>query len=179
MCDVFEDDATVDREREKLWPLIRATPALDWMILTKRAARIRAKLPRDWGDGYPNAWLGVSVETDAFRWRVDYLRRVPAAVRFVFYEPAVGPLHLDPAGLDWVVVGGESGPNFRPMEMRWARSLIAGCQESGVACFVKQDSARQQGERGRFTEAEWAIKQYPRSREVQLSLSQILESAPL
>lgn len=94
MCDNFEDHPTIIAELAKLWPLIRATPNLDWQLLTKRADRIASSLPGDWGAGYPNVWLGVSIENNEWAWRADYLSRIPAVVRFVSYEPALGPLDL-------------------------------------------------------------------------------------
>lgn len=95
MCDVFEDHPTIDAEREKLWPLIRATPWLDWQLLTKRPERIAANLPSDWGIGYPNVWLGTSVEAQAYvEERVPLLTRVHAARHFLSCEPLLGPLNL-------------------------------------------------------------------------------------
>jgi len=83
MCDIFEDHRTIAEELVKLWPLIRATPHLDWQLLTKRVERIVESLPADWGDGYQNVWLGVSIENREYEWRVQLLRRVPAQVRFL------------------------------------------------------------------------------------------------
>jgi protein gp37 len=144
MTDVFLDDPTIEAERGKLWPLIRATPSLNWLLLTKRSDRIAACLPADWGPhGYSNVWLGVSVEGAEYAYRADQLRAVPAAVRFVSYEPALGPLAhaLDLSGIDWLIVGGESGPRHRPMEHQWARDVKAACEAAGVAFFFKQSSA--------------------------------------
>jgi protein gp37 len=146
MTDVFMDDTTIDAERDRLWGLIRTTPALDWLILTKRADRIAAKLPADWGEGYPNAWLGVSIEDAGNAWRADELRKLPAVVRFVSYEPALGPLDSMPLdGLDWVIYGGESGNDRRADDRDWARSMRDRCREAGVAFFYKQESARKAG----------------------------------
>lgn len=147
MCDVFEDHETVTQERAKLWPLIRQTPALDWLLLTKRADRIAEHLPADWP--LPNVWLGVSIENEDSLWRADALRVIRAVVRFVSYEPALGPLAhvLDLEGLDWVIYGGESGPNFRPDKDEWARDMRAKCRANGTAFFYKQTAARRQGTR--------------------------------
>jgi protein gp37 len=146
MCDVFEDHPTIDREREKLWPLIRQTPALDWLLLTKRADRIAACLPDDWCWGYPNAWLGVTVENADYTWRADLLREIPAAVRFVSYEPALGPLDLDLTDIDWLIYGGESGPKHRQDNPAWARSMRDQCAAAGTAFFFKQSSALRPGQ---------------------------------
>jgi protein gp37 len=147
MCDVFEDHASIDRERVKLWPLIRATPWLDWQILTKRAERIADNLPKDWQEGYPNVWLGVSVENNQYVWRFnDHLAKIPAVVRFASYEPALGPVtDLDWQNLDWLIYGGESGKNFRPHDVNWAKAAKAKCDEFGVTFFYKQGSGFKPG----------------------------------
>lgn len=111
--------------------------------MTKRPERIAECLPADWGRGWDNVWLGTSIEDDRFVDRADYLRRVPAAVRFVSYEPALGPLAhaLDLEGLHWLIVGGESGPGYRGMELQWARDMRTRCEDEGVAFFWKQGAA--------------------------------------
>jgi protein gp37 len=142
MCDVFEDHPTIEAELRKLWPLIRQTPWLDWQLLTKRADRIAAHLPDDWGAGYANIWLGVSIENNDYVDRADALRHIPATVRFVSYEPALGPLDkLNLSGLDWIIYGGESGPGFRPHDPQWARDIRAKCRATGAAFFYKQSAA--------------------------------------
>jgi protein gp37 len=145
MCDLFEDHPTVEHERQKLWSLIRQTPALDWLLLTKRADRIKACLPDDWGTRYANVWLGVTIENADYKWRADYLRAIPALIRFVSYEPAIGPLELDLAGIDWLIYGGESGPKHRPDSPEWARSIKAQCEAGGTAFFFKQSSGLHPG----------------------------------
>ena len=94
MADVFEDHPTIDQERtEKLWPLIRGTPWLDWLLLTKRTARIASCLPDNWAEGYPNVWLGASVGNQkTANERLPAFLRVPAWVHFVSYGPAIGPV---------------------------------------------------------------------------------------
>lgn len=147
MCDVFEDHQTIDQEREKLWPLIRKTPWLDWQILTKRAERIAGNLPPDWRQGYPNVWLGVSVESDDYAWRFnEHLAKIPAVVRFVSYEPALGAVEgLDWKNLDWLIYGGESGPNFRKHDVAWAQAVKAKCDEFGIPFFYKQGNGFKSG----------------------------------
>ena len=141
MTDVFLDDPTIDGEREKLWPLIQRTPNLDWQLLTKRPERIAECLPANWGDGWPNVWLGTSIEDNRVAHRGDYLRQVPAVVRFVSYEPAIGPLdQLDLTGIDWVIYGGESGPGRRPEDKQWARDMRDRCHANDVAFFHKQSA---------------------------------------
>jgi protein gp37 len=163
MCDVGEDHPTIDQERAKLWPLIRATPWLDWQLLTKRADRLAAILPPGWGDGWPNVWLGVSIENNDYVHRADALRAIPAAVRFISYEPALGPVpDLDTRGIDWVIYGGESGNNYRPEDKQWARDVRAMCKTTGTAFFHKQ-SADRYTERGIELDGK-IVREYPTSR---------------
>lgn len=167
MCDVFEDHPTIDQERGKLWNLIRETPSLHWQILTKRANRIADNLPRDWGKGYPNVWLGVSVENMESAWRVDHLRDIPASVRFISYEPALGPLNnLDITGIDWIIYGGESGPGYRKEDKQWARDMKTKCEANGTAFFHKQ-SASYRTEMGIELDGQ-IVRNYPEPRKVSL-----------
>lgn len=146
MCDVFEDHPTVIAETKKLWPLIRATPHLTWQLLTKRPERILANLPADWGGGYPNVWIGATIENNDYIHRADHLRSVPAVVRFVSYEPACGPIDkLDMTGLHWLIFGGESGPGFREVKPEWPRDARDRCAEKGVVFFYKQGSSFKSG----------------------------------
>lgn len=135
-----------DPWRADAWRIVRETPHLTYQILTKRPELIEERLPPDWGDGYENVWLGVSVENSRFTWRVDLLRDVPAAIRFVSAEPLLGSLFnegglrrpLDLTGVHWLIAGGESGPRSRPMSLEWARELAGACDAHGVAFFMKQ-----------------------------------------
>lgn len=144
MCDVFEDHPTIEAEREKLWALVEATPRLDWQLLTKRAERIAGNLPANWDRIRGRVWLGVSVENADYVWRMDRLRCLDSAVRFVSYEPALGPIAhaADLTGIDWLIYGGESGLRFRPEDKQWARDIMTKCRESGTAFFHKQSAAR-------------------------------------
>lgn len=131
-----------DEWRDEAWDVIRRCPNLTFQILTKRSGRILSRLPSDWGDGYPNVWLGVSVENNQFIHRADDLRCVPAHVRFISAEPLLGPLGmLDLLDIDWLIVGGESGPGYRPMEVSWARDLRDKAKRNGTAFFFKQSAA--------------------------------------
>jgi hypothetical protein len=92
-----------------------------------------------WDDPLHNVWLGVSVEDRARKDRIDELRQAPAAVRFLSIEPLIEDIgELDLAGIDWVIVGGESGAGARPFNVAWARSIVEQCKAAGAACFVKQ-----------------------------------------
>jgi protein gp37 len=108
-----------------------------FQLLTKRADRLvemSQRLP--WP---PNVWMGVSVENQACRSRVDYLRQTGACVKFLSLEPLLGPLpNLDLTGIDWVIVGGESGPGARPLEEQWVLDIRDGCLAAGVPFFFKQ-----------------------------------------
>lgn len=131
-----------DAWRAEAWAIVRACPDLVFQILTKRPERILGALPSDWGAGYPNVWLGVSVESARYLSRVETLRSVPARVRFVSAEPLLEPLpSLDLTGIDWLIVGGESGPQYRPMDPAWALKLQALARRAGVPFFFKQSAA--------------------------------------
>lgn len=141
LMDWAEDRAELESWRADLFALIRQCPHLHFQLLTKRPERIECCLPADWGDGYPNVWLGTSVEDARVMDRADALRTIPAVVRFVSYEPALGPLDdLEMAGLDWVIYGGESGPGWRAEQKEWARVMRRKCQASGTAFFHKQSA---------------------------------------
>jgi protein gp37 len=113
------------------------TPQHTYQLLTKRPtrlARLAGELP--WPS---NVWMGVTVENNDTRWRLDDLRKVPAAVRFVSAEPLLEPLPgLNLEGIDWLIAGGESGTNFRPVREDWIRDLRDQCAETGTAFFFKQ-----------------------------------------
>jgi protein gp37 len=141
LADVFDNQAEKAWRRD-LFTLIRETPSLDWLLLTKRPQNIKKMLPPDWGEeGYHNVWLGFTAEDqDRYDQRWKVLAAVPAVVRFVSYEPAIGPLRLSDAELqpDWLISGGESGPGARPMNPQWARDVVADCRRLGITPFFKQ-----------------------------------------
>lgn len=98
-------------------------------------------LPPDWGDGYRNVWLGVTAEDQEWfdrRWKL--LQNIPASIKFISYEPAIGPLRLPKHGPcpNWLISGGESGGGARPLDPQWVRDIIADCRSKGVALFHKQ-----------------------------------------
>lgn len=140
LADVFDNQAP-QVWRDDLFALIRSTPSLDWLLLTKRPQNIRKMLPTGWGDGYRNVWLGTTAEDqERYDQRWGHLAAVPAAVRFISYEPAIGPLRLAPSGPqpDWLICGGESGGKARDMAPDWARAIADDCAARGVAFFFKQ-----------------------------------------
>jgi protein gp37 len=142
MTDWALDDPQIAGEREKLWPLIRRTPNLDWLLLTKRADRISQCLPADWGQGYQTVWLGVSVENRKHGLpRIDILRAIPAVVRFLSVEPLLEDLgQMDLTGISWAITGGETGHGFRPVHIDWVRGVRDHCVAQGVTFFHKQMS---------------------------------------
>lgn len=171
--DFFHVDA--DPWREEAWDVIRRTPHHIYQVLTKRPERIADHLPSDWGKrGYPNVWLGTSVENQRWASRIPLLLSVPAAVHWISAEPLLGPLDLTTVyrdamdethgvpvllaggGLDWVVVGGESGKEHRPMNLDWARTLRDQCVRAGVAFHFKQVGGNRPKDGGRLLDGrEW------------------------
>lgn len=139
--DWFHKDA--DPFRDEAWAIVDQRRDLTFQIPTKRHGRIASHLPATWGEGWPHVWLGVSVESREWLRRVDVLREVPAAVRFLSIEPQLEGIRLRGRldGIRWVIVGGESGAGARPFDAQWARDIIDDCREAGVAVFVKQMGA--------------------------------------
>lgn len=140
MSDLFHSRVPDTFIREVFETMVRA----DWhifQILTKRPKRLARLAPElPWPK---HIWMGVSVENADYTWRVDYLRDVPAHIRFVSAEPLLGPIDdIDLTGIHWLIAGGESGPGHRPCEADWVRSLRAQCQASGAAFFFKQWGGR-------------------------------------
>jgi protein gp37 len=138
LADVF-DNQVPEEWRDDLWKLIEATPELDWLLLTKRPQNIRKMLPP--GHVYPNIWLGTTAENQE-----EYDRRFHGfmydlpCVRFVSYEPALGPLDVSGECYrpDWIICGGESGHGARMMDPEWARNLRDQCKREHIAFFMKQ-----------------------------------------
>lgn len=136
MSDLFHarvPDAFIQR----VFSVMRQADWHEYQILTKRSERLAdldSSLP--WA---PHIWMGVSVENARFVHRIDHLRRTKAQVKFLSLEPLLGPLpRLDLRGIDWVIVGGESGPRARPMQHSWALDIRDQCRAAGVAFFFKQ-----------------------------------------
>ncbi|MEU4804391.1 phage Gp37/Gp68 family protein [Actinosynnema sp. NPDC023587] len=159
MSDVFEQhpvlevNAELDAERARLWKIIEQTPWLRWQLLTKRIDLVSEMVP--WGNSWPaNVWIGTSVETMKFAdQRIPELLKLPAKIRFLSCEPMLEELDLHrylgcwrrtPTGaftasaIDWVIAGGESGPQARPMHPEWVRGLRDQCSAYRVPYFFKQ-----------------------------------------
>lgn len=146
MSDLFHPGIPEDFLRDVFDVMARA-PQHRFQILTKRPARMAEVITRllSAGGGHPlaNVWLGTSVESVGYLSRIDALRRTPAAVRFLSLEPLLGRLPgLCLTDIDWVIVGGESGPGHRPIDPEWVRQIRDRCLEEGVAFFFKQWGGR-------------------------------------
>ena len=139
LCDWADDEAPAG-QRDRLWDLIRQTPHLDWLMLTKRASNINKYLPADWNIGYANVWLGVTCENKQHGLpRLEALRGIPASVHFLSCEPLLedmGEMNLE--GIEWVIVGGETGGNARSMDVIWAEGIVEQCRKQGVPVWMKQ-----------------------------------------
>lgn len=141
--DFFHEAA--DPWRDEAWEVIRQTPQHTYLILTKRPELAYSRLAwSSWRDYPENVWIGTSVETQEYAWRIERLLKLPAARYFLSAEPLLGPLTIENvwigenAKLDWVIVGGESGPKARPMDLAWARVLRNECNNFGIPFFLKQ-----------------------------------------
>lgn len=136
MSDLFHDAVPL-MFIKKVFAVMRDTPQHSYQILTKRADRLVAVADRlNWPT---NVWMGVSVENAKFVCRIDYLRRTPAAIKFLSLEPLLGPLNrLDLRDIDWVIVGGESGPGARPINAEWVRDIRDRCVEDRIPFHFKQ-----------------------------------------
>lgn len=136
MSDLFHDGIS-DGFIAQVFEVMAQCPQHTFQVLTKRARRLRSiAASLDWP---PNVWMGVSIESNRYAFRADHLRAVDAAVRFLSVEPMLGPVEdVDMDGIDWVIAGGESGPQARPIESEWVRGLRDHCAEENVAFFFKQ-----------------------------------------
>ena len=159
LCDPFEDRPELVGPRAGLFSVIEKTSNLDWLLLTKRPENVRRMVEairQHWGGDqapyFENLWIGTSVENqEQADKRIPELLNVPAHARFLSCEPLLGPLdlsHVANSGgenygiqdgvIDWVIVGGESGPGARSMERAWAQQIVRDCNAAGVPAFVKQ-----------------------------------------
>jgi protein gp37 len=152
MSDLFHDRVPLTYIREVFDVMTRA----HWhrfQVLTKRAERLNAlSAELSWA---PNIWMGVSVENEQYCTRIDHLRATDAHVKFLSLEPLLGPLRdLDLSDIDWVIVGGESGPRARPMDPAWAADLRDQCRKAKVPFFFKQWGGKNKKLAGRLLEGQ-------------------------
>lgn len=146
----------------KIFDVMADNPQHTFQILTKRPERLTDWPQSVWRN---NIWMGTSIEDQSVLYRVDQLRQSKAHTRFLSAEPLLGPLHdLDLRGIHWVIVGGESGPGYRPMDHAWARSIRDQCVANRTAFFFKQDAAYRTETRCWLVEEDgsrWQWQQYP------------------
>jgi protein gp37 len=147
MSDLFQDGVPVDFVR-KVFSVMGAASHHQFQILTKRSERLHAL--NELLDWMPNIWMGVSVESRKYAFRIEHLRQTSARIKFLSLEPLLAPLgRLDLSGIDWVIVGGESGPRARPMDPAWAREIRDQCIASNVPFFFKQWGGKRKSRTGR------------------------------
>ncbi len=147
ISDLFHPDVPVEYI-SRVFEVISETPQHTYQVLTKPSKRLQ-ELSSElrWPS---NLWMGVSVETSRYLFRLSHLRTVPAAVRFLSAEPLLGPLtDLDLSGVQWVITGGESGPRARPTNVQWVRYIRDACRAGGVAFFHKHWGGRTPNAGGR------------------------------
>lgn len=150
MSDLFHIDVPV-WFIQKTFEVMRRAHWHEFQVLTKRAERLLAMSPSiAWPD---NVWMGVSVESQDYVFRIDDLRETGAKIKFVSFEPLLGPLpELNLNGIHWAIVGGESGPGARPMDRKWVLDIRAQCQRDGVPFFFKQWGGVNKKKAGRILE---------------------------
>jgi protein gp37 len=165
LADVFDNRATPEW-RTDLFALIEDTPELDWLLLTKRPENVAKMLWPKWDAGLPfNIWMGTTAEDQEHydrRWAI--LSKIPAKVRFISYEPAIGKML--PGGSpyeqpDWIICGGESGHGARTMDPQWARDLRDDCDKLGISFFMKQMTGKSP------IPADLLVRQFPNSKKME------------
>lgn len=188
MADICEDRDDLNPHRERLWKLIEETPNLNWMLLTKRPENYRKMLPARWIIGEkpqrPNVWLGTTAENQRRAdERIPELFTVRAAVYWVSAEPLLEAIDFEKHwsrevetgqlsgafvhGVDWVIVGGESGEKARRMDLSWARDIQKQCKENGAAFHFKQKGDIVAAEMGCKNKAGKDLKEWPKDLQVQ------------
>jgi protein gp37 len=136
MSDLFHEDIPLEYI-QRVFAVMRTAKQHQFQLLTKRAERLAMLAPQL--DIAPNVWMGVSIESQAYTHRVALLRRVAASIRFLSVEPLLGPIEELPLeGIQWVILGGESGHHARPMDPGWVRSIRDQCRQAKVPFFFKQ-----------------------------------------
>lgn len=154
MSDLFHEDVPLDFIR-KVWHIMGQAHWHTFQILTKRPLRMRDVVVHQELAVLPNVWLGTSVESADYVWRIDWLRQTPASIRFISFEPLIGPVgRVDLTEIHWAIVGGESGPAARPIRGEWVRELRTICGEQRVAFFFKQWGGTRKKKSGRLLDGQ-------------------------
>ena len=149
MSDLFHDGVE-DAIVRQIWTVMAQARQHTFQILTKRPERMLEVLSQPAFPTLPNVWLGTSVESRDYLGRIETLRRVSAVIRFVSFEPLLGPIVApDLSSVHWAIVGGESGPGARPMEQWWVEQLRDDCQRQRVKFFFKQWGGKRKKGTGR------------------------------
>ncbi len=150
MSDLFHDEVPLSYIQQ-VFDVMRRAHWHQFQVLTKRAERLHELSPKlEWS---PQIWMGVSVESEEYLYRIDHLRKTAAHVKFLSLEPLLGPFsRLDLRGIDWAIVGGESGPGARPIDPAWVTGIRDQCLKAGVAFFFKQWGGFQKKKTGRTLE---------------------------
>ena len=152
MSDLFHDAVPLEFI-QKVFQVMVETPQHTYQVLTKRSRRLlRVADDLPWPS---NIWMGVSVENQQYVFRAEHLKMVPAAVRFLSVEPLLGPVNLDLGDIDWVIVGGESGPGARPVSPEWVMQIRDHCLRSETAFFFKQWGGRTPKQNGRMLDGQF------------------------
>lgn len=149
MSDLFQEGVPFDFV-ERIWSVMERADIHTFQILTKEPRRMEEFLRRKKRKVLNNVWLGTSVEDARVSYRIEELRRCPAKVRFVSFEPLIGPIgEIDLNEIHWAIVGGESGPNARPIDADWVDQIYEQCERRNVAFFFKQWGGVQKKKTGR------------------------------
>ena len=149
MSDLFQE-AVPDEVIASVWSVMKEAHWHTYQVLTKRPERMRDVVAQ-FDDPLSHVWLGTSVENAAYLSRIDVLRSVPAHIRFVSFEPLLGPVApVDLRDIHWAIVGGESGPGARPIDQRWVENIRIACLDQRVAFFFKQWGGTRKGKAGRM-----------------------------
>jgi protein gp37 len=162
MADLFHQDVP-DEFIDRVFDVMRACPQHTFQVLTKRPYRMMRYTCEN---GTPrNVWLGTSVENMNTIHRIDEMADAPAYVRFLSMEPLIGPIDIDVLSLfegdfNWVIVGGESGPGARPMDLQWALDIRDWCKRAGVPFFFKQRGGRMKGDDWELLDGE-KVQEFP------------------
>ena len=150
MSDLFHESASVS-VIQRIWHVMEQADWHTYQVLTKRPERMGDLIRDEAIDPLPNVWLGTSVESAEYVERIDDLRATSAAIRFVSFEPLLGPVgDVDLDGIDWAIVGGESGPHARPMHQEWVEQIHRACRAWGVSFFFKQWGGTRKKRTGRM-----------------------------
>jgi len=178
MSDLFHKDVPAEYIQD-VFAVMRDAHWHQFQVLTKRSARLtRLSSEIDWP---ANVWMGVSVESHEYTFRIDHLRKTAAAIKFLSIEPLLGPItNLDLSGIDWAIVGGESGPGARPCLREWVVGIRKQCKAAGVPFFFKQWGGFNKKQSGRELDGRtWDEYPQPRTARVAPIATSPLTTSPL